>query len=98
MLAGEGVSSAVPVRNDFGKVIGTTKNPTVRQPASHSHGEDVRQDEIDAILLSKQNGESFLSEMHVMRQNLRDPLTAHRGHGDTIGQAVGLVRTGFVKG
>ena len=47
---------------------------------------------------SKQNGESFLREMPVVRQDFGDALLPHRLHRNAVGQAVSLVGAGLVEG
>src|SRR5512135_2254147 len=47
---------------------------------------------------SGQQGEPFLGEVGVARQYLGDPLRPHRRHRGAVGEAVILVRTGFVEG
>ncbi len=46
---------------------------------------------------SKQDGESFLHEMTIVRQDLGDAFLSHRLHRNAVGQAVFLIGAGFVE-
>ena len=41
--------------------------------------------------LRKQDVKAFLREMAVIGEHLREPLTPHHLHGDTVGQAIMLI-------
>jgi hypothetical protein len=41
--------------------------------------------------------EAFLLEMPIIGQHVRKAFTAHRLHGNTIGEAIALIRPGAVK-
>ena len=49
-----------------------------------------------AFWRSEQDGEAFLLEVVVVSQNFGDRFLAHDQHGNAVGQAVFLVRAGFV--
>ena len=46
---------------------------------------------------SEQDGEAFLIEVVVVSQNFGDRFLGHDQHGDAVGEAVFLVRAGFVE-
>ena len=46
---------------------------------------------------SEQRAESFLGEVLVVGQHLRQPLGLHRVHGNAVCEAVALVETSFVE-
>src|SRR5438093_10439296 len=53
--------------------------------------------EVHAYRLCKQDMKAFLCEMMIVAQDVCQALAPHRLHGDTVGQAVLLIETGFVQ-
>ena len=49
------------------------------------------------VFVGEQKRETFLAEMVVVRENFGELVLAHRFHRNAIGEAVFLVRSGFVK-
>jgi hypothetical protein len=61
--------------------------------ASDNIGQPLR----DEVSL-EEDMKTFLGEMVVVGEHFSNTFASHRLHGDAIGQAVFLVRSGFVKG
>jgi hypothetical protein len=47
--------------------------------------------------LLQQNVDSFLGEMSVVREHIRDAVLAHNAHRNAVGEAVTFVRSRFIQ-
>ena len=52
-------------------------------------------DSISLRLSRKENVQTFLRKVMIIREHVCQALAAHRLHGDTVGQAVLLIETSF---